>query len=196
MQAEDLHEEYLAYHKYTPGEEYELIEYFVDSLHLDGILSFATEEEVIMRNSLRNLAQSGNPLVIPTDEEQEAMSDFADAKNAEFRANHPDGEDHAQTMMMQFYMLGAMQYLDTVDDIKVKMIAQEIMLTGTKGISPSGKYSIPAIPDKEFGGWQFLAYEYVSVARAFPEILDQLGLPFKQAYNGAMFMYKMNKGKK
>lgn len=195
-QAVDLHEEYLAYNDYKPGEEYELIEYFVSSFNLEGILSFVTEDQVRKRNSLRDLAKSGDPLTIPTDEEQEAQSDLADEKNAEFRKLHPDGEDHAQTMMMQYYMLGAMQYLDTVDDLKVKMIAQEIMLTGTKGIHPDGKYSIPAIPDKEFGGWQFLAYEYVSVARAFPEILDQLGLPFKQAYNGAMFMYKMNKGKK
>ena len=49
--------------------------------------------------------------------------------------------------------------------------------------------------DKEFGGYQLLAYYYVSWARAIPEKLDALGLPFSKAYESALQMYNAKHGK-
>ena len=62
-------------------------------------------------------------------------------------------------------------------------------MVGVTGIDPKKKYSIKSIPDKEFGGYQFLAYYYVSWARAIPEKLNHLGLPFSKAYESALSMY-------
>ena len=84
---------------------------------------------------------------------------------------------------------GAMEYFDTLEPHDVHRIALEIAMVGVTGIDPKKKYSIKSIPDKEFGGYQLLAYYYVSWARAIPEKLDALGLPFSKAYESALQMY-------
>ena len=68
-------------------------------------------------------------------------------------------------------------------------------MVGVTGIHPKKKYSIKSIPDKEFGGYQLLAYYYVSWARAIPEKLGALGLPFSKAYESALQMYNAKHGK-
>jgi len=120
----------------------------------------------------------------------------ADAANADFALRHQDGANPTETMMMSMYMLGAMEYFDTLDSHDVHRIALEIAMVGVTGINPKGKYSIKSIPDKEFGGYQFLAYYYVSWARAFPEKLEHLGLPFSKAYESALQMYNAKNDKK
>ena len=90
---------------------------------------------------------------------------------------------------MTMYMLGAMEYFDTLDSQDVHRIALEIAMVGVSGISPKKKYSIKSIPNKEFGGYEFLAYYYVSWARAIPHMLEKIGLPFSKAYEAALGMY-------
>ena len=68
-------------------------------------------------------------------------------------------------------------------------------MVGVTGIHPKKKYSIKSIPDKEFGGYELLAYYYVSWARAIPEKLNSLGLPFSQAYESAIQLYNKKHGK-
>jgi len=91
--------------------------------------------------------------------------------------------------------LSAMQYFDKLTHDDVKRIAVEIATVGISGISPDKKYSIKAIADKEFGGYEFLAYYYVSWAREFPDALDKIGLPFNKAYETALEMYKSKNNK-
>ena len=55
---------------------------------------------------------------------------------------------------------------------------------------------LPRCEDKEFGGYQFLAYYYVSLARTSPEILKRLGLPFDKAYEKALALYRNTHGDK
>jgi len=100
-----------------------------------------------------------------------------------------------ETMMMSMYMLSAMQYFDKLTHDDVKKIAFEIATVGINGISPQKKYSIKSIADKEFGGYEFLAYYYVSWAREFPDALDKIGLPFTKAYETALEMYKAKRNK-
>lgn len=186
-QATDLYEEFKAYRKtYKDGDEYEMEEYFVETLNMQDIVEFVDEKE-----AARYANQENEPMVPqegfgPTYEEIEE-------KNADFAKNHPDGGDATETMMMSMYMVGAMEYFDTIDMQRVQMIAMEIATVGQSGISPKGTYSIPAIPNKEFGGYEFLAYYYVSFARAFPAVLDKLGLPFKSAYESALSIYNARK---
>ena len=118
-----------------------------------------------------------------------------DVKNAQFALDHQDGADPMETMMMSMYMLSAMQYFDKLTHDDVKKIAFEIATVGISGISPKKKYSIKSIPDKDFGGYEFLAYYYVSWAREFPDALDKIGLPFTKAYETALEMYKAKRNK-
>lgn len=189
-QATDLYEEFKAYRKtFKDGDEFEMVEYFTESLQMDDILCIKDEKEmaraVFDRQEEPFMPEEG---VGPTEDEiKESNEDFA--------SNHPDGGDATETMMMSMYMVGAMEYLDKLDVRSVQTIAMQIARVGQTGISPKGTYSIPAIPDKEFGGYQFLAYYYVSWARAYPEALDRLGLPFKTAYETAKQMYNKRKDK-
>lgn len=184
--AKDLYEEFKAYlDTYKAGDEYEMLEYFVQSFNMEELVEIVDESQVTagmkadlsMRSDLKDLAE-------------EALSEEdADAANAQFALNHQDGADPAETMMMSMYMLGAMEYFDTLQPQDVHRIALEIAMVGVTGIDPKKRYSIKSIPGKEFGGYQFLAHYYVSWARAIPEKLDKLGLPFSKAYESAMQMY-------
>lgn len=184
--AKDLYEEFQAYlDTYKAGDEYEMLEYFVQSFNMEELVEIVDESQVTagmkadlsMKSDLKDLAE-------------EALSEEdADAANAQFALNHQDGADPAETMMMSMYMLGAMEYFDTLQSQDVHRIALEIAMVGVTGIDPKKKYSIKSIPGKEFSGYQFLAHYYVSWARAIPEKLDKLGLPFSKAYESAMQMY-------
>ena len=191
--AKDLYEEFKAYlNTYNNGDEYEMLEYFVQSFNMEDLVEIMDESQITagmkadlsMKSDLKDL-------------KDEALSeDDADVANADFALRHQDGADPTETMMMSMYMLGAMEYFDTLEPQDVHRIALEIAMVGVTGISPKGKYSIKSIPDKEFGGYQFLAYYYVSWARAIPEKLEHLGLPFSKAYESALQMYNAKNDKK
>lgn len=186
MHANDLYDEFKAYlDTYKAGDEYEMVEYFVQSFNMEELIEIIDESQVTdgmkadlsMKNDLKDLAK-------------DALSEEdADAANAQFALNHQDGADPTETMMMSMYMLGAMEYFDTLNPHDVHRIALEIAMVGVTGIDPKKKYSIKSIPDKEFGGYQLLAYYYVSWARAIPDKLAHLGLPFSKAYDSALQMY-------
>lgn len=186
MHAKDLYDEFKAYlDTYKAGDEYEMVEYFVQSFNMEELIEIIDESQVTegmkadlsMKNDLKDLAK-------------DALSEEdADAANAQFALNHQDGADPTETMMMSMYMLGAMEYFDTLNPHDVHRIALEIAMVGVTGIDPKKKYSIKSIPDKEFGGYQLLAYYYVSWARAIPDKLAHLGLSFSKAYDSALQMY-------
>ena len=157
------------------------------------IQSFDMENliEMIDENQMTNQMKADISLESDLKERgKDALSEEdADVANAQFALNHQDGADPTETMMMAMYMLGAMEYFDKMEIYDVHRIAVEIATVGVTGIDPKKKYSIKSMPDKEFGGYQFLAYYYVSWARAIPHMLDKLGLPFSKAYEMALQMY-------
>jgi hypothetical protein len=184
--AKDLFDEFKAYlNTFNPGDEYEMLEYFVQSFNMEDLVEIIDESQVTagmkadlsMKSDLKDLR--GGAL----------SEEDVDVANAQFALNHQDGANPTETMMMSMYMLGAMEYFDTLEPQDVHRIALEIAMVGVTGIHPDKKYSIKSIPDKEFGGYQLLAYYYVSWARAIPEKLDALGLPFSKAYESALQMY-------
>lgn len=190
-QAQDMYDEFKAYlDTYKVADEYEMIEYFVQSLGMEDLIEIVDESQITSGMKADLSMQSDLKDKVP-----DALSrEEADEANAEFARNHQDGANETETMMMSMYMLGAMEYFDTLTSQDVHRIALEIAMVGVTGINPTGKYSIKSIPDKEFGGYQFLAYYYVSWARAIPEKLSALGLPFSKAYEAAMQMYNAKKG--
>jgi Tfp pilus assembly protein PilF len=193
-QALDLYEEFKAYlNTYKSGDEYEMMEYFVQSFNMEDFLEIVDENTLIKKD-----AHDDDTLY---DEIDRRLADAPseediDVSNAQFALDHQDGADPMETMMMSMYMLSAMQYFDKISHDDVKKIAFEIATVGINGISPKKKYSIKSIADKEFGGYEFLAYYYVSWAREFPDALDKIGLPFNKAYETALEMYKSKNNKK
>lgn len=201
-QAKDFYDEFLAYDDYKPGEEYELVEYFMDSLHAERFMSILPlsdyfddsfdrmEKTKAMRDAAlgEDAPVGGNSFDGLTEEQKKNQDDFY--------AQNKDGEDPMKTMMMSMYMLGALEYFDGMDKMEIKKIAFEIAMIGTTGISPDKKsgYKVPSIPEKNFGGYQLLAYYYVSWALAIPEMLASLGLPFDTAWATAQEMWKKKKG--
>lgn len=201
-QAKDFYDEFLAYDDYKPGEEYELVEYFMDSLHAERFMSIMPlsdyfddsfdrmEKTKAMRDAAlgEDAPAGGNSFDGLTEEQKKNQDDFY--------AQNKDGEDPMKTMMMSMYMLGALEYFDGMDKMEIKKIAFEIAMIGTTGISPDKKsgYKVPSIPEKDFGGYQLLAYYYVSWALAMPEMLASLGLPFDTAWATAQEMWKKKKG--
>lgn len=201
-QAKDFYDEFLAYDDYKPGEEYELVEYFMDSLHAERFMSILPlsdyfddsfdrmEKTKAMRDAAlgEDAPVGGNSFDGLTEEQKKNQDDFY--------AQNKDGEDPMKTMIMSMYMLGALEYFDGMDKMEIKKIAFEIAMIGTTGISPDKKsgYKVPSIPEKDFGGYQLLAYYYVSWALAIPEMLASLGLPFDTAWATAQEMWKKKKG--
>lgn len=190
--AKDLYEEFKAYlDTYKAGDEYEMMEYFVQSFNMEDLVEIIDESEV--SNQMKaNLSMQDDLKELRNNVLSEEEVDVA---NADFALRHQDGADPTETMMMSMYMLGAMEYFDTLDHRDVHRIAIEIAMVGVSGISPKGKYSIKSMPDKEFVGYQFLAWYYVSWAYAIPEKLKTLGLPFDKAYENALQMYNAKHGK-
>mgnify|MGYP004450465205 FL=1 len=110
-------------------------------------------------------------------------------KQKQFDESHKDGADPVETMMMANYMVAAMQYFKDKSEDVIQKVAIEIAHIGQFGINPNkGTYKIPSIPNREFGGYEFLAFYYVSWATVFPEMLDKLNLPFSKAYELALQM--------
>ena len=186
--ANELYDEYKAYRdNYTPGEEYDLMEYFVLTLGLDDFLEMINEmhfNEIKMPDRDDVPKESINP-------------ESHDEQNAAFSELHKDGGNPAETMMMSMYMVGALEDLTKRPKFDVQRIAMEIAVVGINGISPEKKgYKIDSIPGRTFDGFEFLAWYYVSWAIAIPEKLDNLGLPFKNAYEAArqLFDKKNNNG--
>jgi hypothetical protein len=191
--ANDLYEEFKAYiDTYKAGDEYEMLEYFVQSFNMEELIEIVDESQITagmkadlsMKGDLKDLAEGA------------LSEEDADVANADFALKHQDGANPTETMMMSMYMLGAMEYFDTLEPGDVHRIALEIAMVGVTGIHPEKKYSIKSMPNKEFGGYQLLAWYYVSWARAIPEKLEHLGLPFSKAYENALQMYNAKNDKK
>ena len=191
-QAKDLYEEFKAYlNTYRAGDEFEMMEYFVQSLKMDDLICIVDEASVTS-DMKANLSLQGDLRDLA---DKSLSQEDVDVANADFALRHQDGASPTETMMMSMYMLGAMQYFDTLEPIEVHRIALEIAMVGVTGINPNKKYSIKSLPGREFGGYELLAYYYVSWARAIPNKLEDLGLPFNKAYETALQMYNAKKKK-
>ena len=99
-------------------------------------------------------------------------------------------------MAVVMYMVGAMIYFKKQPTAFVKHVAFQIAGIGINGISPAGSgYKVSLIGDKEFTGYQLLAYYYVSWAMAIPHLLSEIALPYEKEYTTAQTFYPMFKDK-
>lgn len=185
--ANDLYEEYKAYRDdYTPGEEYDLCRYFIETLGFNDLIVWVNE----------NVAQLDDSLIVQAKEAmQDVSTEEIEERNKEFAENHKDGADVTETIMMAMYMLEAMNRFDKMQHLEVRKVAMEIATIGMTGINPANKagYRVPSFGDEDFGGYRLLAYYYVSFAREMPELLAKIGLPFSKAYETALQLHEGGK---
>ena len=207
-QAKDLYDEYLAFiDTFKTGDEYELAEYFAASFDMEDLITIDDEKMLIQSRSKYEEANAYGEDDELADmkkklaEESLTISKNAPSRddvedlNADFAINHPDGGNEAETMMMSMYMVGAMEYLDTVSRSEVEVIAFEIAKVGITGINPDKHYKLDSVKGKDFSGYMLLAWYYVSWARSHPELLPKLNLPFSKAYELAITLYKSRNNK-
>ena len=113
--------------------------------------------------------------------------------NRSFQERIKSGSDPALNMAITMHMVDAMKRLEALDVEKVRVIAAQIAMLGTRGISPDKKsgYSVPALGNEDMSGPRMLAYYYVSWEIGFTQKIDALGLPFAKEYEMALSMKNM-----
>lgn len=186
--AQHIYDEYLNYEDkgYNPGEEYDFVYTVAALFDFEDYLEFVPEEDATEEDFYHRLQNDINKQL--KDHPVSGDSLVVNEINRDFRDEHSNNP--AETMMMSMYMLGAMEYFDGFELDEVHKIAMDIAVVGMGGINPNNKgYKVKSIPDREFGGYELLAYYYVSFARAVPHLLQKLGLPFADAYESALQLY-------
>ena len=114
-----------------------------------------------------------------TEEQRKALTDFY--------AHHGDGKCDAELMTLGLFKV--LRELRGWPLEAVRTLAVEIAMLGAQGINPTKKYALKSLPNRgEMYGEEILAYYYVTWAKAFPDKLDMLGLPYKVAYASALSM--------
>ncbi len=132
-QATDLYEEFKAYANCKPGEEYEFVEYMLQSLHVDNLLHMNLEQNYLKAVDASDISEDAGGEM---SEETGKHTDETNEANKEFAEQHPDSADNNETMMMSMYMLSALQYFNGMPKEQVKKIALEIAMLGVGGINP------------------------------------------------------------
>jgi len=187
-QAQTFFGEYLEYKDdKEPAEEYELVQHWADDLKLNSSFELVNEDEYRIENSkdndLLNFFES-----ITFDKSK----NFVD-KEAETRQFLENQKENGTNTEIVVFMVEALEYFEGMPIEKIKNIAFEIAIQGTKGYHPEKSgYSIKLMPDKVFTGYQILAYYYVSFALGAPEVLMELQLPYHEEYLMAKSIYKKN----
>lgn len=130
--------------------------------------------------------------------EKSEIKTEADRRQEQFNETHnPANANPIITMMMSSYMVGALKYFEGLLPEDIEKIAFECAMVGQNGISPAQKngYKLNSVPGKDFGGYELLAYYYVSWAISHPEMLDKLKLPFDDAYALARKQFDAMRGR-
>lgn len=206
--AVEMYTEYLAYMEkdniYTPGEEYDLIKFFAETLDLEDFISFSPEKDFYWQNMEQKedmqdyrdavIGDRVDPLDGDTGNSIDGLSDAQKERQDNFYKQNKDGDDAAKTMMMAMYMVGALETFDGEPKSFIQRVAFEIAQIGMTGISPEVKdYVVKSLGDKVMSGYQLLAYYYVSWKLFNPELHKSLQLPFDTAWETALEIFNKKK---
>ena len=185
-QAEKFYREYEESRaNHTPGDEYELLQSWAKQLYLQNYFSLVEESDSRKHSDLIERLCADANVDLPAHEAVQP----ADTKMQSFTDAH-QGKDI--NMAVTRFMVEALHYFKNQNDSRINDIAIQIGLMCGNGITPEAEgYTIPLIAGKTFTGYQVLAYYYVSWAKAFPEYLEQLRLPFNKEYDFAQEMVGM-----
>ena len=192
-QAEKFYHEYQECRTmHTPGDEYKLLQSFAKQLYLQNYFALIEESGFRQhRDLIERLCADAKVDLSGSDAENPAEI-LADKKMQVFTEAH-EGKDI--NMAVTRFMVEALHYFEKLSGSEINAIAMQIGLLCGDGISPDSEgYTVPLIAGKSFTGYQVLAYYYVSWAKAFPEYLEQLQLPFDKEYEFALEMVGMGGG--
>ena len=175
-QAQTFYDEYLQYQKdRQPAEEYELVTNWAADLQLQNNFELLDENEYRKKRTdidslLSSIEKDPYDMQSGTPYQERAMDKFQKSQ-----------EEIGLNMAVVLFMQAALNYFKDLPLKKIKEIAFEIAMKGTEGYNPKRTdYTIDLIPDKQFSGYQILAWYYVSWSLAIPEAVSQLGLNYKQ----------------
>ena len=176
-EADSFYAEYMEYKDdRQPAEEYELLQNWADDLNLSDYFQLIDENEFHSEDSteksMQNIVEklNENTFVISGDKEIEMRRFLATQKT---KGTNPD---------VVIFMVEALNYFELMTKEKIKSIAVEIAMKGAQGYNPHKQYTVDAVPNKTFTGYQILAYYYVSFALALPDVLMELQLPYHEEY--------------
>lgn len=183
--ANKFYKEYLEYNEdKEPGEEYELVQHWADDLKLSDNFELIGENQYRQRSNIDDFVDDLNENPFGSEEKdpikEKKMETFLEQQ-----------KELGLNMAVVMFMGGALQYFENMAKEDIRKIAFEIAMQGTQGYDPNIKnYKLSSIPNKDFTGYQILAYYYVSWSIAIPEMLGQLQLPFDEEYKLALTMFK------
>ena len=184
-QAKDFFQEFYEYRdNKAAAEEYELITHWGEDLKLSNYFSLIKEPNFDKPITIEDAISKfeSDPLGINSDLE------FKEDEMQKFQQSQ---KELGTNMAVVMFMVDALQYFSKLSISQIKEIALQIALIGTQGISPEkSNYIIPSIKDKQFSGYNLLAYYYVSWKLAIPEMLESLHLPYDGEYQLAKQMFK------
>ena len=180
----ELHQAKAFYAEYTEyktdrqsAEEYELVEHWASDLGLEDHFRLVDEKEFnaekTSEKSLLGLFESINSAM---------ETSLPDDKETEMRRFLATQQANGTNSDIVIYMVEALHYFEKLPVETIKTIAVKIALQGAQGFDPLKQYTVDAIPNKTFNGFQILSYCYVSFALALPEMLMELQLPYHEEY--------------
>jgi len=182
-QAQTFYNEYLEYRDdKKPGEEYEILLHWAEDLKVDRYSELVGEIQYRKRSDI-------NSFISSLEKDPLGMDDRDPVKEREHRRFQQSQEKEGANMAVVMHMVSALQYLQNLPKATIKKIAFDIAMQGTQGFSTEKSgYTVPSIPDKEFTGYQILAWYYVSWAISAPLQLAELGLPYEKEFELAKKM--------
>ena len=163
----------------------------------DSLVSYGAGDEYIVFEKMATSIGLVKYFTLSGVEKSEIKTE-ADRQQEQFNETHnPANANPIITMMMSSYMVGALEYFEGLLPEDVEKVAFECAMVGQNGISPAQKsgYKLNSVPGKVFGGYELLAYYYVSWAISHPEMLDKLKLPFDDAYALARKQFDAKRGR-
>ena len=163
----------------------------------DSLVSYGAGDEYIVFEKMATSIGLVKYFTLSGVEKSEIKTE-ADRQQEQFNETHnPANANPIITMMMSSYMVGALEYFEGLLPEDVEKVAFECAMVGQNGISPAQKsgYKLNSVPGKVFGGYELLAYYYISWAISHPEMLDKLKLPFDDAYALARKQFDAKRGR-
>ena len=129
----------------------------------------------------------------PGDNSDDGLTETQRASLRKFFETHGDGKSDSDLMVLGMFKV--LRELERMPLEVVREMAIEIAMLGTKGIAPDKKYNLKSLPNRhDIYGLEVLAYYYVAWMKVFPDKIDLIGLPYKQAYESAVAKLKTASG--
>jgi hypothetical protein len=184
IQAEKFYDEFLEYRKdKEPAEEYEIIKHWGEDMDVDDM--FHLKHENTNTSTLDEVIDGINKDPYGLNESEE---NYKIEKRKQFIDSH-SGDDLNTAVVM--YMISALEFFENKNKESIKTIAFEFGTLGMAGINPKkDNYEVPSVK-KKMTGYETLSYYYVSWAIGIPEMLSELGMPFKKEYELAKSTFKI-----